>query len=78
MNYREEGDGRVKLKNLFAKDPALLQSIEKHIEILRKSKEYYRSNASKPGYEIAVRRKDNQEIEYFIVNIFNTNKMMYN
>lgn len=65
------------MPSLFVKDPKLLQSIEKTIESFKKSKESYRFINSKPDYEIAVRRKDNNEIEYFIVNIINNNNLMF-
>ena len=64
------------MQSLFVKDADLMQSIQKTYDTLKKSKESYRSVNTKPGYEIAVRRKDNNDIEYFIVNIFNTNKLM--
>ena len=76
MGYNESNDGLVKIQSLFVKDPNLMQSVQKTIESLKKSKENYRAGNTQPGYEIAVRRKDNGDIEYFIVNIFNTNKLM--
>jgi len=77
VSYNENQEGIVKMQSLFVKDADLLQSIQKTFENLKKSKENYRNVNSKPEYEISVRRKDNSDIEYFIVNIFNTNKLMY-
>lgn len=76
IKYEQEKEALIKLSDLFSKDLSLLNSIQKHFEALKKSNDYYRSNASEPNYEISVRRKDNNEIEYFILNIFNTNNLL--
>jgi len=76
VTYNENNEGVAKMPSLFIKDKDLLQSIQKTYESLKKSKENFRFINSKPEYEMAVRRKDNNEIEYFIVNLMNTNKLM--
>lgn len=66
-----------KLAEIFFKDNALLANINKNIESFKHSNESFIVNHGNPSYEIAVKRNDFQDIDYFLIRLKNQKNIMY-
>lgn len=66
-----------KLAEIFIKDSALLQNISKNIDYFKHSNERFLTFTGTPAYEIAVKRNDFQDIDYFLILLKNQKNLMY-
>ena len=66
-----------KFGEIFIKDSALLLNLSKNIDNFKHSNERFLTFSGTPAYEIAVKRNDFQDIDYFLILLKNQKNLMY-